>query len=54
MSNYSKEEIEDIKENIKLWEEEKDRALKENDIMRAVECRLLANHLRKCIGEEEL
>ena len=50
----SEEEKEEIKKNIELWEEEKDKALKENDIMRAVGCRFLANKLREDIGEKPL
>lgn len=44
---------EEIKENIQKWEDEVQEALKEDDIMKAMECRILANHLRKSIGLEE-
>lgn len=44
--------IEETKKNIEYWESEVQEALKENDIMKAVGCRVLANNLRKDIGEE--
>ena len=44
--------IEETKKNIEYWENEVQEALKENDIMKAVSCRVLANNLRKDIGEE--
>lgn len=50
----TEKEKKQTKEYIEAWEREKDEALKENDIMRAIGCRLLANQLRKDIGEEEL
>lgn len=46
--------IEEIKKNIDYWESEVQEALKEGNIMKAVGCRVLANNLRKEIGEEEL
>ena len=44
--------IEETKKNIEYWENEVQQALKENSIMKAVSCRVLANNLRKDIGEE--
>ena len=44
--------IEEAKKNIKYWEKEVKKALEEKDIMKAVGCRILANNLRKDIGEE--
>ena len=44
--------IEETKKNIEYWENEVQQALKENNIMKAVSCRVLANNLRKDIGEE--
>ena len=44
--------IEEIKKNIDYWESEVQEALKEEDIMKAVGCRVLANNLRKDIGEK--
>lgn len=44
--------VEEIKKNIDYWESEVQEALKEGDIMKAVGCRVLANNLRKDIGEE--
>ena len=46
--------IEETKKNIEYWENEVQQALKENDIMKAVGCRILANNLRKDIGEESI
>lgn len=46
-------DIEQTKKNIEYWESEVQKALNENDIMQAVGCRILANNLRKDIGEEE-
>lgn len=46
--------IEEIRKNIEYWENEVQNALKENDIMKAIGCRILANNLRKSIGESEL
>ena len=46
--------IEEIKKNIKYWEDEVQKALKENDIGKAIGCRVLANNLRKDLGEEEI
>lgn len=48
------DKIAETKKNIKYWENEVQQALKENDIMKAVGCRVLANNLRKEIGESEL
>lgn len=44
-------DIEETKKNIKYWENEVQQALEENNIMKAVGCRVLANQLRKDIGE---
>lgn len=44
--------IEETKKNIEYWENEVKQALEENNIMKAVGCRVLANNLRKDIGEE--
>lgn len=44
--------IEETKKNIEYWENEVKQALRENNIMKAVGCRVLANNLRKDIGEE--
>ena len=46
--------IEEIKKDIEYWESEVQKALKENNIMKAVGCRVLANNLRRVIGEEEI
>lgn len=46
--------IEETRKNIEYWENEVQEALKENDIMKAVGCRILANNLRESIGESEL
>ena len=46
--------IEKTKKNIEYWESEVQKALKENNIMKAVGCRVLANNLRKDIGEKEI
>ena len=46
--------IEKTKKNIEYWESEVQKALKENNIMKAVGCRVLANNLRKDIGEEAI
>lgn len=47
MKEKTADEIKEIKKNIEGWENEVQEALKENDIMRAVGCRVLADHLRK-------
>lgn len=46
----SKEEIE-TKKNIKYWESEVQKALKEDDMGKAIGCRILANKLREDLGE---
>lgn len=46
--------IEETKKNIEYWENEVKQALRENNIMKAVGCRVLANNLRKEIGEKEI
>ena len=48
----SKDKIEETKKNIELWEQEVQEALKQNDIMKAIGCRILANKLREEIGED--
>ena len=45
---------EEIRKNIEYWESEVKKALKEKDIMKAIECRILANKLRESIGEESI
>lgn len=42
---------EERQKNIELWENEVQEALKENDIWKAVSCRILANKLREESGE---
>ena len=44
----------EIKKNIELWEDEVQKALQENDIMKACMCRVLANKLREDIGGERI
>jgi len=44
---------EETKQNIEFWENEVQKALKENNINKAVGCRILANQLRKDIRESE-
>jgi len=51
MTDKQKEET---KKNIKFWEQEVEKHLDKGDIMQAVGCRVLANHLREQIGEEKL
>lgn len=46
--------IEETKKNIEYWENEVKQALRENNIMKAVGCRVLVNNLRKEIGEKEI
>lgn len=50
--NVAREE--EIKENIEYWESEVQKALKENDISKAIGCRILANKLREDIGEKKI
>lgn len=45
------EELEETKKNIKYWESEVQKALKEDNINKAISCRILANKLRENIGE---
>ena len=47
-------DIEKIKKNIDYWESEAQEAIKEGDIMKATGCKVLANNLRRDIGEEEI
>lgn len=53
--NLYKEEsnIEETKKNIEYWESEVQKALKENNISKAIGCRILANKLREDIGEDK-
>ncbi len=46
------DKINETKKNIQFWENEVQKALKENNIMKATGCRVLANQLRKDIGEK--
>ena len=48
------EKLEETKKNIDYWENEVQIALKENDIMKAVGCRILANNLRKKKKKKEV
>ena len=48
----NKEEIKETEKNIEYWENEVQKALKENNIMKATGCRVLANKLREEIGED--
>lgn len=54
LNGVVKDNIEETKKNIESWENEVQEALKNDDIMKAIGCRILANHLRKNIGEEEI
>lgn len=47
-----KSKIEETKKNIEYWENEVQKALEENNINKAIGCRILANNLRESIGEE--
>lgn len=44
-------ELEETKKNIEYWESEVQKALKEDNINKAIGCRILANKLRENIGE---
>ena len=46
-------EKKEIKKNIEEWEKEKQKWLDKNDIMSAVMCEVLAENLRKEIGESK-
>jgi len=50
---YYNEKTADEK-NIEFWEEEVQKALKDDDIMKAVGCRILANHLREKNGKDKV
>lgn len=52
---FLKNTEEEIKQKkyIEFWESEVQKHLDNNDIMQAVGCRLLANHLRESIGEKK-
>lgn len=54
MSEADKMLVEETRKNIKYWENEVQNALKEDDIMKAIGCRILANNLRENIGESEI
>ena len=41
------DKIEETKKNIEYWENEVQKALAENDIFKAMECRILADKLRE-------
>ena len=45
------DEIKETKKNIEYWENEVQEALKENNVGKAVSCRILANKLKEKIGE---
>lgn len=47
------EEKKDVKNNIENWENEKQRYLDNGDIMSAIMCEILAENLRKEIGESK-
>lgn len=44
----------EVEKNIEYWENEVKKAMDSGDIMKAVSCRILANRLRKDIGEKEV
>lgn len=48
-----KSKIEETKKNIEYWESEVQKALKENNINKAIGCKILANKLREDIGEDK-
>ena len=43
----------ETEQNIQAWEEEVQQALKENNLMKATMCRILANKLREDLENEE-
>lgn len=43
---------EETKKNIEYWESEVQKALKENNINKAIGCRILANKLREDLGDD--
>lgn len=49
----NEEKIKETKKNIEFWENEKQMYLDKGDIMSAVQCELLAENLRKEIGESK-
>lgn len=55
-NNFSKELIilskAETEQNIDFWEKEVQKALLENDIMKACMCRVLANKLREDLEDE--
>lgn len=53
MSKLSEEKKESIKASIRFWESEKQFCLDKHDIMGAVQCEILADNLRKEIGESK-
>ncbi len=46
--------IEETRKKFEYWENEVKKALGEKDMNKAVGCRILANNLRKDIGESEI
>lgn len=44
----------ETKKNIEYWEKEVQKALEENNISKAIGCRILANKLREYIGGESV
>lgn len=48
-----KSNIEETKKKIEYWENEVQQVLKENNIGKAISCRILANKLREDIGERK-
>ena len=50
---FKESDIEETKKNIEYWESEVQKALVENNISKAIGCRILANKLREDIGEDK-
>lgn len=51
---YNEKTADETEKNIQFWENEVQKHLKNNDIMQAVGCRLLANHLREKNGKDKV
>lgn len=51
---YNEKTADENEKNIEFWEDEVQKALKDNDIMKAVGCRILANHLREKNGKDKV
>ena len=49
----NEEEKKKIKKSIEYWENEKQNYINKKDIMSAVQCEILAENLRKEIGESK-